>query len=387
MRVWIRILLPLVAMSATGAVHAVRSQTLSSSSRAAGEDRLQVAVSRFAAAIERGDVLGAVLKVTQGDRVLVDEAFGYRDVAKTKPMAKDTLFHMASNTKALTAAAVMTLVDDGKLELDSEISEWFPTFDGPYGSQVTVRHLLTHTSGLRIPTLFLYPLTPRSEADPEAPTLIQECMRFGEVGPAAEPGSSFSYSNAGYNLLAGLVEVVSGKKFGAYVRERIYEPLAMADSCNHESVADQARMSQVVRALGEDRWHVQWHPFEEPVIPFARGSGGMISTAADYERFARLFLSAGAHEGRSLLSEDLVAEATRDQIEHLKDRYGFGWRITSFGWSHTGSHGSYVWCNPELDLVGVVLTQTRTSPRLTRARQRFRQDITRALSADPKPPR
>ena len=61
--------------------------------------------------------------------------------------------------------------------------------------------------------------------------------------------------------------------------------------------------------------------------------------------------------------------------------------MTSFGWSHTGSHGSYVWCNPELDLVGMVLTQTRTSPLLTRARQRFRQDITRALSADPKPPR
>ena len=99
-------------------------------------------------------------------------------------------------------------------------------------------------------------------------------LRFGEVGLAAQPGASFSYSNAGYNLLAGLVEVVSGKKFGAYVRERIYGPLAMADSCNHESAADQTRMSQVVRALGEGRWRVQRHPFEEPAIPFARGSGG-----------------------------------------------------------------------------------------------------------------
>ena len=113
----------------------------------------------------------------------------------------------------------------------------------------------------------------------------------------------------------------------------------------------------------------------------------MISTAADYQRFARLFLSAGEHEGRPLLSADLVAEATKDQCEHLEDRYGFGWRITRFGWSHTGSHGSYVWCNPDLDLVGVVLTQTRTSSQLTRARKRFRQEITRALSPDPKPPR
>ena len=184
MKSLVRILLPLVAMSATGAVHALKSQALSPSSRSVGEDRIKVAVSRFANSIKRGDVLGAVLKVTQGDRVLVHRAFGHRDVAKTKQMTKGTLFQMASNTKALTAAAVMTLVDDGKLELDSKISEWFPTFDGPYGSKVTVRHLLTHTSGLRIPTLFLYPLTHRSEEDPEAPTLIQECMRFGEVGPA-----------------------------------------------------------------------------------------------------------------------------------------------------------------------------------------------------------
>jgi CubicO group peptidase (beta-lactamase class C family) len=372
-------------MSATGAVHAVKSQGLPAPSRTG--DAIRIAVSRFAGAITRGDVLGAVLLVTQGERVLVDKTLGYRDVAKTKAMTKDTLFQMASNTKALTAAAVITLIDDGKLKLDSKISQWFPTFDGPYGSQVTVHQLLTHTSGLRIPTLFLYPLTPRTEEDPRAPTLIQECMRFGEVGPAAKPGESFSYSNAGYNLLAGLVEVVSGEKFGEYVRDRIYEPLGIADSFNHESEADPTRMSQVVRSLGEDRWHMQWHPFEEPAIPFARGSGGMISTASDYERFARLFLSGGEREGRSVLSADLVAEATKDQVEHLEDRYGFGWRITSFGWSHTGSHGSYVWCNPDLDLVGVVLTQTRTSPRLTRARQRFRQEITRALSVDPKPPR
>ena len=143
-------------MSATGAVHAVKRQALSPSSRTVSEDRIKSATTDFARAITRGEVLGAVLLVTQGDRVLVDAAFGHRDVAKTKPMTKDTLFQMASNTKAITAAAVMTLIDDGKLELDSKISEWFPTFAGPYGSQVTVRQLLTHTSGLRIPTLFLY---------------------------------------------------------------------------------------------------------------------------------------------------------------------------------------------------------------------------------------
>ena len=379
-------LLPLVAMSATGAVHAVKSQT-HASGQSVDRDRIRAAVSRFVGAIKRDEVLGAVLLVTQGERVLVDEAFGHRDAAKTVPMTRDTLFQMASNTKALTAAAVLSLVDAGKLELDAHISEWFPTFSGRYGSQVTVRHLLTHTSGLRIPTLFLYPLTASSEEHPDAPTLIQECMRFGAVGTAVEPGTSYSYSNAGYNLLAGLVEVVSGQSFPEFVQRQFYAPLGMKDSCNLESAADPARMPEVVRALGGGRWHVQWQPYGRPTIPFARGSGGMISTAKDYERFARMFVQDGSVAGVDLLAPELVKAATRDQLEHLKERYGFGWRITSFGWSHTGSHGSYVWCNPELDLVGLVLTQTRTSPRLTRARQRFRQDINRALSADPKPPR
>ena len=122
MRVWLRLLLPLVAMSATGAVHAVKSQARASG-QSVDRDRIRVAVSRFAGAIKRDEVLGAVLLVTQGERALVDEAFGYRDAAKTVPMTRDTLFQMASNTKALTAAAVLSLVDAGKLDAKGTIDE------------------------------------------------------------------------------------------------------------------------------------------------------------------------------------------------------------------------------------------------------------------------
>ena len=347
------------------------------------QQALRDAVARFQASVERGYVLGAVLMVTQGDEVLVHEALGHRDVKKERPMQPDTLFRMASNTKAVTAAAILTLVADGKVGLDDPVSNWFPTFDGPRGGAVTIRQLLTHSSGLRIPTLFIYPLTEKSAAHPDAPNLVGECARFGEVGPEVTPGETYSYSNPGYNLLAGVVEVASGESFAEYCQRRFYEPLGMTDSSHHESVADNDRMSMVVKPKKKGGWSVRWRPHGKASLPFVRGSGGMISTAKDYEKFARLFLRGGAVGDRQLLSSTLVAAATKDQIPDIESsRYGFGWRITSFGWSHSGSDGTYVWCAPDQDLVGIVLTQTQTTPALNQARQQFRKDVMQALAGD-----
>ena len=341
---------------------------------------LRAAVARFAETVKQGEVLGAVLMVTQGDRVLVHEALGHRDVAREAPMQKDTLFRMASNTKAVTAAAILALVEDGDVELDGPIARWFSTFEGGRGSEVTIRQLLTHSSGLRIPTLFVYPLTSKSDAHPNAPDLVTECARFGEIGPSRAPGATYSYSNPGYNLLAGVVELASERPFADFCRARFYEPLGMKDSCHHETVADNDRMSVVVQARGEGRWRVRWRPHGAPTVPFVRGSGGMISTAADFERFARLFVEAGARNGRPLLAPATVAAATRDQLPHIEDaRYGFGWRIINGGFSHSGSDGTYAWCSPDRRLVGLVFTQTQSSKALTAARERFRADVLAAI--------
>ena len=341
---------------------------------------LRAAVARFAETVKQGEVLGAVLMVTQGDRVLVHEALGHRDVAREAPMQKDTLFRMASNTKAVTAAAILALVEDGDVELDGPIARWFPTFEGGRGSEVTIRQLLTHSSGLRIPTLFVYPLTSKSDAHPNAPDLVTECARFGEIGPSRAPGATYSYSNPGYNLLAGVVELASERPFADFCRARFYEPLGMKDSCHHETVADNDRMSVVVQAQGEGRWRVRWRPHGAPTVPFVRGSGGMISTAADFERFARLFVEAGARGGRPQLAPATVAAATRDQLPHIEDaRYGFGWRIIDGGFSHSGSDGTYAWCSPDRRLVGLVFTQTQSSKALTAARERFRADVLAAI--------
>lgn len=342
---------------------------------------LDVAVREFGALVEQKDLLGAVLMVTQGTDVLAHVALGSRDTAGKLPMQKGTLFRMASNTKAVTAAAVLSLVDAGKISLDDPITRWFPTFaSSPSGKKVTVRHLLTHSSGLRIGTLFVSPLMKKSAEHPDAPSLVLECARFGEIGPKEDPGRTYSYNNPGYNLLAGLVEVVSGMGFEDYCREHFYLPLGMSDTCNHETRADLGRMSVVARRKG-GRWVAGWSPGDPPTVPFVRGSGGLISTSEDFTKFCRMILDRGTVGDRRLLSEASVLAATQDQIPHIKEnRYGFGWRISGKDvFSHGGSDGTWAWCDPTRNIVGCVFTQTQGSKRLSAARQQFQKAVSAAV--------
>ena len=196
-------------------------------------DKLRDAVGTIRELVEQHEVCGAVLFVARGRSIVLHEAIGARDASGAKPMKKDTLFRMASNTKAVTAAAVLTLVDEGKVGLDDPIHKWFPTWGSGDAKKITVRHLLTHSSGLRIGTLFLMPLMKKSKLHPDAPNLVLECARFGEVGAKADPGQTYSYSNPGYNTLAGLVEVVTGNSFEGYCTERLYQPLGMVDTGFH----------------------------------------------------------------------------------------------------------------------------------------------------------
>ncbi|MCB9878969.1 MAG: beta-lactamase family protein [Planctomycetes bacterium] len=337
---------------------------------------LAEATAAVARLVDQGDVLGMVVLVQRGDDVLVHEAFGHRDVEQRQPMQKDTLFRMASNTKAVTAAAVLTLVEQGKVGLDDPIARWFPTFDHDDAAKITVRQLLTHSSGLRIEPLFLQPLMEKSDEHPDAPNLVLECARFGEVGPAVTPGTSYSYNNPGYNLCAGLVEVCTGENFADYVGQRFYEPLGMRDSCHHETVADNDRMSVVVEKGEDGNWRVDWRPGGKPTMPFVRGSGGMISTTTDFARFCRMLLDGGVIETadgpRHLLAADSVAAAWRDQIPQLKERYGFGWAIGEDGFvSHSGSDGTWAMCDPARDVIALVFTQTQESEALEKARRAF----------------
>lgn len=333
------------------------------------ESILRSGITLFEAAVAADDLRGAVLLVARQGVIVLHEALGWRDVDRQEPMEKDTLFRMASNTKPVVAAGVMTLVDDNKLGLDDNVRQHIASFDNHRAAYITLRQLLSHTSGLRISTIFYTPLIARSAQHPDAPNLQVEVNRFGEVGAEIIPGTSYSYSNPGFNTLGALIEIGSGSSLGDYLRQRIYEPLGMSDSSNHESVADNSRMSAVfTRGRRGGALRARWSPGDTPDYPFVRASGGMISTAPDYVIFCQMFLNGGTYGGTRILSEASVRAATSPQTRHIytaeelaqvNSFYGLGWSVSADGtYSHGGSDGTYAWVDPNREIIGIVFTQT-----------------------------
>ena len=236
---------------------------------------LAKAVDLYRTAVARDDIRGAVLYVARRGQVVLHEAVGFRHHAYRLPMEKDTLFRMASNTKPVVAAAVLMLVDEGKLAVTDPVSKYLKSFDNDKSRRITIAQLLTHSSGLRIGPILL------PFADGEERTLQAAVAKFGATGPAAEPGT-YSYNNAGYNTLGALIEVLSGQSLEAFLKSRIYDPLGMVDSLNHEDPAKLQRMATVYRgqrrADGTVAFTQGFTPGDAPDFPVIRASGGLIST-------------------------------------------------------------------------------------------------------------
>lgn len=326
---------------------------------------LHSAVELYRSAIAHDDLLGAVLLVARNGKVAVYEAMGWRDLEKTQAMPADEMFRMASNTKPVIATAIAVLQEQGKLRYDAPLREYIPAFDNYRGGFILIQHLLTHTSGLRIKSYFLEPLMKASRAHPGAPSLVMEVERFGAVGASVTPGTTFSYSNAGFNTLAGLVELRSGSGLEAFLKRAIYEPLGMKDSYNLEVAGHlDGKLSRmgVVYFKQDGHWKVAWKPGDPPTTPFARGSGGMVSTAWDYASFAQMFLNGGIYAGHRILKPETVQTMTTSQTRSMGIStfdYGYGWCIdvANDTFFHPGSDGTYAWVDRRNGIVGVILTQ------------------------------
>jgi CubicO group peptidase (beta-lactamase class C family) len=355
-------------------------------------------VALYREAVARGDLVGAVLLVARNGRVVLHEAVGWRDKDADLPMEKSTMFRMASNTKPVIATAVGILVERGLLSYADPVRQYIPSFDNYRAGFIQVRHLLTHTSGLRIPTLFLQPYLQKSAQHPGAPSLQLEAARFGEVGAAVVPGTSYSYSNPGFNTLGALIELRSGKPLEAMLRDEIYQPLGMVDSY-HLEVADKldgklSRMGAVYYERKEGRWVPGWKPGNPPQVPFVRASGGMISTAWDYAIFCQMYLNGGVYNGKRILKPETIAAITSQQTrtmgiplsrseggrEEYRLGYGYGWSVSEGGvFSHGGSDGTYAWVDPQRKLIALVFTQT---PRGRNPRMKFQQLVELAFNAE-----
>jgi len=330
----------------------------------------------IAEAIEARQIPGAVVLVGRGPEVLYQKAYGQRAVSPApEAMTLDTVFDMASVTKVVaTATAVMILVDEGKVRLTDRVAAFIPDF-GRYGKgNITVRHLLTHVSGLR-PDLDL--------ADDSWVGYDKAIELAAEEVPGFAPGERFIYSDIGFFLLGEIVARVSKMPFDQFVRDRVLVPLGMKDSMFNppESLRPRIAPTQLCTPYG-------W-PCDGPnqvmlrgVVhdPTARrmhgvaGHAGLFSTAADMARYCQMILNGGSLQGARVLSPlaviKMTSPATPDGMASMR---GLGWDIDSSyssnrgellpvgSFGHTGFTGTSVWIDPATG-VYVVLLANRVHP-------------------------
>lgn len=253
------------------------------------------------------------------------------------PVRVDTPMRIESLSKSFTATAVMQLVEEGRVQLDDPVQGPLPEFTlaDPRAAQITVRQLLTHTSGMddaHAPDLY----------DPDVGTLRQAVDQLSSAELAAPPGTAFAYHNPNYQVLARLVEVVSGQPFAAYLAEHVFGPAGMADT------VDVAMSDQQVPRMAAGHLTAFGHPFGfEGRGYFAEGSGGVISTAEDMARWLTLQSNGGrAVGGEQVVSPESVALMHRAQSPDGSD-YGVGWYTAESAegpplrTSHSGAGGGF----------------------------------------------
>ena len=350
---------------------------------------LEAGVGLYREAVARGDLVGAVLLVARNGKVVLHEALGSRDWEARLPMEQNTMFRMASNTKPVISTAIGMLVERGKLQYSDPVRKYIPSFDNYKSGFITIDHLLSHTSGFRINTLFLEPYLQKSAEHPDAPTLQLEVARFGAVGATVSPGTSYSYSNPGFNTLGALIEIASGKALEVFLRDEIYRPLGMVDTYHHEVASKVdgklARMGAVYYERKDGQWVAGWTPGDAAQVPFVRASGGLISTASDYAIFLQAFLNGGSYGSVRLLTPETVKLMTAvhtPAVPGSGEGYGYGWALDGKGiYSHGGSDGTFAWVDPSRNIIGLVFTQTPRGPNPT---QKFMDLVRLSVVAQPR---
>jgi CubicO group peptidase (beta-lactamase class C family) len=369
--------------------------------------------------IDAGTFSGAVTLVARHGRVAHLEAQGLMDIESRKAMQKDAIFRIMSMTKPVVGVATLMMIEEGKVRLTDPVSRFIPElkdlkvavtmtpagpppapgtperfYTVPAEREITVRDLLTHTSGL------VSGGVSNREAQKVAlkgkETLADYLPRLGGVPLAFQPGTRWAYSaQAGFDALARIVEVASGMPFDKFARQRIFDPLGMKDTFFYPAEGN-ARMAALYRR-GEKGLEKQNNPGFMNGAYFS-GGGGLMSTAEDYFQFAQMLLNGGELNGKRLLGsktvEVMTSVAAPDTLPGRPKGEGYGLSVRvvndpiarssfmsagTFGWS--GAYGTHFFVDPQEKIVGVLMTQTPDQP----VRLDFENAIMHAIVGSPVP--
>ena len=305
--------------------------------------------------VDKHELAGAVALVADKNKVLSVEAVGFADIAAGKVMRQDNIFWIASQTKPMTAVAVMMIVDEGKISLDDPIEKYLPEFRGQMvvaekdnehivlrkpKHPITVRETLNHTSGLPFKSAI------------EEPTLdglsLSSAVRSYAMTPLlSEPGTVYRYSNAGINTAARIIEVVAKVRYEDFMQQKLFDPLGMKDTTLWPNEAQSLRVAKSYRPdasktnLAEFPISQLIYPLSDRVHRFPMPAGGLFSTAIDTSLFCRMLLNNGELDGKRYLSENAIRELSKRQTPPaIKESYGLGFSVSPDSYGHGGAQAT-----------------------------------------------
>jgi CubicO group peptidase (beta-lactamase class C family) len=357
----------------------------------AEEPAIRAAIQPF---VDSHSLAGAVALVADKDKILTVDAVGYSDVAAKTLMGSDAVFWIASQSKPITAAALMILVDEGKIDLDDPIEKYLPEFKGHQLAEkkgaplkqparlVTVRDCLRHTSGMPFSTAI------------ESPTLDALPLKDGVHSYATtpltyEPGTDYRYSNAGINTAGRIIEVVKGMAYEEFLQKRLLDPCGMKETTFWPSEDQVKRLAKSYKpnatkdGLVELKIGQLHYPLSDHAVRYPMPAGGLFSTAQDVSRFCRMLLRGGELDGNRVLSEKAVAEMSKRQTpENLKSSYGLGLSVNKGSFGHGGAMATDMTIDVEHGLVLVWCVQHAGFPgNGGQAREAFRKAALQRFAA------
>jgi len=362
-----------------------------------------------------GRMAGAVGMVLRHGKLVYVDAWGMRDIAAGDAMEEDDIFRIYSMTKPITSVAVMMLYEEGRFFLDDPVGRYIPELAGlPVAilSEATsaddipterarrpmsIRDLLRHTSGLTYGNFSSTPvdLLYRRSNPAGQPTLADMVVELGKMPLVYQPGTRWHYSLS-TDVLARFVEVVSGQRFDVFLRERIFEPLGMDDTGFYVEPSERDRFAQIYGHTADRTLEAGSTGGYTPSVTRFSGGGGLVSTAADYARFAQMLLNGGELDGARILGPKTIELMTMDHLgddgaEFLAPGWGFGLGFTvknqpgldgmsdsvgSYYWF--GVAGTSFWVDPEEDLIGIFMIQIRPN-RDVNFREQFKRLVYQAI--------
>ncbi len=352
--------------------------------------------------IAEGEIPGAVALVARKGQIVYFKAFGTADVESGRAFQREDIFRIASQTKAITSTAVMMLWEEGKFRLDDRISKYIPEFANamvldslieedssflarPATGPITIRHLITHTSGIGYGFIDddrfrkMYAKAGITDAWTTENILLEDNIpRLAKLPLHHDPGENFTYSE-GIDVLGYLVEIVSGMSLDQFFRERIFKPLGMEDTYFYLPEAKYKRLVPV-QTYKDGRWVRFSSPFYDVDYPikgartYFSGGGGLSSTARDYANFLQMYLNQGELNGMRLLSRTTVKVIMANHIGDIwKDmgaHHGLAFQVMDQKIEDAGglgSAGTFTWggyfntqyfADPNEQVIGILMKQT-----------------------------